>query len=50
LIEYLVTFDRALGYPVTIEVKAKENTVADIDSETTVESLRVVKRGTPGVP
>jgi hypothetical protein len=49
--DFLVTFDSVYGYPVSVEVKAKPNaSVSDIDSSVTVESLKIIRRGTPVVP
>ncbi len=49
--DFLVTFDATYGYPASVEVKAKPNaTVSDIDSSVKVETLKIIRRGTPVVP
>jgi len=49
--DFLVTFDSTYGYPASVEVKAKPNaSVSDIDSSVRVESLKIIRRGTPVVP
>ncbi|MEO6456855.1 MAG: DUF6174 domain-containing protein [Chloroflexia bacterium] len=49
--DFLVTFDATYGYPASVEVKAKPNaSVSDIDSSVRVESLKIIRRGTPVVP
>jgi hypothetical protein len=51
LVDYVVTFDPALGYPASIEIKTKPNVrVTDLGSSTTVKSLKILRRGTPVVP
>lgn len=49
--DFLVTFDSTYGYPASVEVKAKPNaSVSDIDSSVRVESLKIIRRGTPVAP
>ena len=49
--DFLVTFDSTYGYPASVEVKAKPNaSLSDIDSSVRVESLKIIRHGTPAVP
>ena len=46
--DFLVTFDSTYGYPALVEVKAKPNaSLSDIDSSVSVESLKIIRHGTP---
>lgn len=49
--DFLVTFDGVYGYPASVEVKARPNaSLSDIDSSVRVESLKIIRHGTPVVP
>ncbi len=50
-VDYVVTFEPTLGYPISIEIKQKPGVARpDVESKTVVKSLTILKRGTPVVP
>jgi hypothetical protein len=49
LVDYVVTFDPAFGYPSSIQIKTKPNVRStDLGSSTTIKSLKILKQATPG--
>jgi hypothetical protein len=49
LVDYIVAFDPTFGYPSSIRIKTKPNVRStDLGSSTTIKSLKILKRATPG--